>query len=347
MIPRSGDISSTGIFFQTDLDIGGVGTVQWLHIASADKAKSAAVMAHVVRQLRVSDIEGDLTGVALEFMPENDESAERLAELVRYILEVPQASGGKRPSIAPRVEATAPAASGSTSVKELSINTMVLETDWSVPVGEAVRVEIIAKGVRRPIRVEGQAVSVKPTADNKRFSISVEVRQEISGPLRRFSEQAMPAMLAPQPKASSTPKPPPSERKVTASSQLENLLSALTAPPAEPPARKHLVGNLARIPFPALCTLIDSERLTGTLAIRRPRGVVRLFVKDGRFVDMEPSGTDVMQDLVSVFESRDGSFEMDVRSVERADRIKCSMTNLLLEIARLSDESKPSSRRGF
>lgn len=339
MIPRPGDISATGIFFETDLDIGPVGTVQWLHIASPDKTKSAQVMAHVVRHVRLSDIHHDLAGVALEFMPESDDAAARLADLVRYILEVPQKSGTP-PHITPRVEAREEE-KGPASVKELSVATMLLETDWSVPVGEPLRVEIIVKGGRQPIRVEGQAVSVKPTADNRRYQIAIDVKQEIEGPLRRFSEQAMPAIVA----AQRAPAPPPSDRKPTASSQLENLLSALTAPPAEPPARKHLSGQLARIPFSALCTLIDSERLSGSLVIRRPRGIVQLYVKDGRFVDMDPSSADVQRDLVTVFESREGSFEMVVGPVDREDRIRCSMTSFLLEIARLSDESRPSSRR--
>lgn len=331
MTPRHGDISATGIFLEIDTDIGDVGSVQWLHIASLDKVRTCHVMAHVVRHVSLSDLHRDLNGVALEFMPESDEAAANLCDFVRYVLDHPEAPG-PTPHIAPRVRAVPEAVQGETDVKELSVNTLLLETDWSVPVGEAVRVEIIAKGVRRPIRLEGRAVSILPArggpGKQKRYRIAVQVKEELKGPLRRFSEQAMPAI------------PPPSSQKPTASSPLDQLITALITPPAEPPERKHLEGLLSRIPFTTLCSLIELERLTGVLVITRESETVTLYVREGRFVDLEPSGGDPRAELVRLFDSRDGHFEMNVGIVDREDRIDCSMTNLLLELARVSDEAK-------
>lgn len=336
MLPRHGDISATGIFLEIGEEIGDVGSVQWLHIASLDKLKTCHVMAHVVRHVQLSDLHRHLRGVALEFMPESDEAAARLCEFVRYVLDHPEPAG-PTPHIAPRVRAAATRPShppeAEASVRELSVNTLLLETDWSVPVGEPLRVEIITKGGRRPIRVEGQAVSILPARGGapgqKRYRIAVQVKEELKGPLKRFSEQAMPAVhLA-----------PPAEKK-TASSQLDQLITALIKPPAEPPERKHLEGLLARIPFTTLCSLIELERLTGVLVVRRPTQLTTLYVRDGRFVDIEPAQGDPRAELMRLFESREGSFELNVAVVDRKDRIDATMTNLLLELARISDEVK-------
>lgn len=70
-----GDISATGIFFDMDLDVGPVGTVQWLHVATLDRTKIIHVMAHVVRVVSLADVHREVKGVALEFMPESDEAA--------------------------------------------------------------------------------------------------------------------------------------------------------------------------------------------------------------------------------------------------------------------------------
>src|SRR5262249_23255662 len=149
-----------------------VGTVQWLHIASHDRTRTVHVMAYVVRVVSIADVHRQLKGVALEFMPESDEAAAQLCDFVRYILDRPQADGST-PHIAPRVEARALREGGDgngateepAKLAQLSVRTLLLETDWSVPVGEPIRVEIIARGVRRPVRVEGQTVSVLPAAD--------------------------------------------------------------------------------------------------------------------------------------------------------------------------------------
>jgi hypothetical protein len=336
LVPRRGDISATGIFFESEFDIGDAGTVQWLHIASWDRACTVTVMAHVVRAVTLADVHREIRGVALEFMPESDAAAASICELARYILESPQGAGAV-PEMSPRVSARAArGAAAATSVKldKLSVQTLLLETDWTVPVGEAVRVEIIARGVRRPIRVEGTAVSVLPAmqSSGKRFRIAVHVKSEVEGPLRRFSSIAMPAV---RPGAAGKPaseSPPPA-------GPLDHLLSALIQPPETPPERRHLTGLLSRIPFTTLCSLIELERLSGDLTIRRGALTSRLFLREGRFVDVEPYTPDPKSELAKLLECRDGSFELDVAPVERVDRIGTTMTQLLLDLACAADEA--------
>ena len=339
LVPRRGDISATGIFFETQFEIGDAGTVQWLHISSWDRAFAVTVMAHVVRSVTLADVHREIRGVALEFMPESDVAAASICELARYILESPQGAA-PAPEMSPRVSARAGAGGAqatSVSLNKLSVQTLLLETDWTVPVGEAVRVEIIARGVRRPIRVEGTAVSVLPAmqGSGKRFRIAVHVNSEVEGPLRRFSSIAMPAV---RPGERGLPGSGPQPQPVPAG-PLNHLLSALIQPPETPPERRHLTGLLSRIPFTTLCSLIELERLSGDLTIRRGESTSRLFLRDGRFVDVEPYTTDPRSELAKLLECRDGSFELDVAPVERVDRIGTTMTQLLLDLACAADEA--------
>jgi hypothetical protein len=330
------------MFFEIDLDVGPVGTVQWVHIASLDRTKVIHVMAHVVRVVSLADVQREIRGVALEFMPESDEAASNLCELVKHILETPQRDG-KVPQISPRMQARSD--NRPADVSELSVRTLVIETDWSVPVGEPVRVEIIARGVKRPIRLEGQAVSVLPAVAGgpKRFRIAVRMKEELKGPLKRFSEHEIaidPAELE-RAKAKIA-----AQNAAQPTSPLDQLLSAIIQPPAEPPERKHLSGELSRIPFTTLCSLLELERLSGELTIRRENDVVRLFVLEGRFVDVETKrNLPPKEEVRKLLRIREGTFAFLVAPVTRPDRVQTSMTNLLLTAATEEDEEIESSRR--
>jgi hypothetical protein len=345
LFPRVGDISATGIFFEVDGEVGDVGTVQWLHIASHDRARTIHVMAHVVRVASLADVHRQHKGVAMEFMPESDDAAAQLVDFVRYILERPEADG-RAPHIAPRVQAKA--SRGAAKLTQLSVRTLLLETDWSVPVGEPIRVEIIARGVRRPVRVEGHTVSVLPAVGaepgKKRFRIAVRVNEEIEGPLRRFTTGEV---RAPDPQMIAEALQRVDERRTEGAapepSPLEPLLSALIQPAPAPSEREHLSGLLSRIPFSALCSLLELERLTGEVRVRRDGAQTTLFVKEGRFVDVTSAtgeSQDPRREIARLLESKDGKFDLVIVPVVREDKIGMSMTQLLLDTARETDESR-------
>lgn len=343
LVLRRGDISATGMFFEIDLDVGPVGTVQWVHVSSLDRTKVIHVMAHVVRVISLADVQREVRGVALEFMPESDEAAAKLCDLVKHILESPQRDG-KVPQISPRMQARDPD-NRTAEVSQLSVKTLVIETDWSVPVGEAVRVEIIARGVKRPIRLEGQAVSVLPAVAEgpKRYRIAVRMKEELKGPLKRFSEHEMTAI---DPAELERAKVKIAAQNAAPASPIDQLLSAIIQPPAEPPERKHLSGELSRIPFTTLCSLLELERLSGELTIRRDNDVVRLFVREGRFVDVESKrNLPPKEEVRKLLGIREGTFSFLVAPVTRPDRVQTSMTNLLLTAATEEDEAIESSRR--
>jgi hypothetical protein len=353
LAPRRGDLSATGIFFQVGPEVdqvGEVGTVQWLHIASHDRKRMVHVMAHVVRVATLSDVHRLVRGVALEFMPESDEAAAALVDFARYVLEKPEAEG-PTPHIAPRVDASVVAGAASpapATLKELSVRTLLLEADWSVPVGEPVRVEIVTRGVRRPVRVEGRTVSVLPSVGpdaRKRFRIAVRVQHEIDGPLRRFSSQRVGAVDA---KALAARASEAERARAARENPLDELLSALIEPPASPPEREHLSGLLSRIPFAALCSLLELERLTGELRVRRGDETTTLYVREGRFVDaVAERGLDERNDtsasardrIAAMVDRREGTFDLVIVPVAREDRVGASMTELLPAAARRSDEA--------
>ncbi len=374
--PRAGDISSTGIYFECDVDIGEVGTVQWLHLRSHDGACEIHLMAHVVRSVSMKELDRPrLGGVALEFMPENDERIAALQEFVRYVLQGDPAEGA---FIAPRVDTRAGAADGPTrgaTLQKLSVSTLSLEARWSVPVGETVRVEIVAPGVAKPIRLQGRAVHVAPEGKGGRFHIELEFQEELDGPLRRLSSKSFAAvrptsageLLAAVPESertpssqpalssrggapASSPEPPPVSSPLDGtddeyiSRTLEELLSALIVPPPEDspsPRRAHLAGLLSRVRLPTLAALFEMDRISGELTLVQGEERATIFVRDGRIVDVESAALDPRPrpQLARLFGWMDGSFEFIVRPVTRADRVELSTTALLLDLAREADEA--------
>ena len=167
---RKGDISATGAYFETDYDVGGVGTIHWLHLVSVDYTRTLHVMAYVARTLQLMDAGGKrVGGAAFEFMPDNDDAATALRDFVRYVLGLRH---GDVPHIEPRLDASmasdaldplegdgerqrdrqAPPDHDAT-VQKLTVRSMVLETSWAIAPGERVRVDITAPGMTRRINI--------------------------------------------------------------------------------------------------------------------------------------------------------------------------------------------------
>jgi hypothetical protein len=354
---RKGDISSTGVYFETDRDVGDVGTVQSLALTSLDRSRSVRVMAHVVRTVRLADVAGrHISGAAFEFMPESDEAAVQVHDFVRRVLSVRKQ--GETPSIAPRLGArVADGASpdGSTShdatVQSLSVRTMVLETSWAIEPGEHLRVDIVAPGMTRRLRLDGLAVRVAPRPGTpSRYDIEVEVQQEQKRPIRIDSSMAMSAMrIDPEQlrqieeEVTQPGVPPPSDDDVT--HVLDELLSALILPPEDESVRRrhtHLSGELSRIRLPTLFSLFEMEKLTGKLVVQGGGSDARVFFAGGRVVDVEPlaQGESARARIVRLLTLDAGTFDFVVENVQRADRLKTTTTALLLDLAREADEER-------
>lgn len=357
--PRQGDISATGVYFETKADVGSAGTIHWLHFVSVDSAREIRVMACVVRTAVMSGTDGErFSGAAFEFMPESDDAIAALHEFVRYALAL--RFSGTDPHVAPRLDAKALAKAGKGAlqaarkamVRKLSVRSMVLETSWAIAPGESVRVDIVAPGMTRRIRLEGKAIRVAPrrVSDWSVYTIEVEVEEESDRPIRTHSSMSFarvrPEEMAPQSKEtarSAAPGKGGDDEGVTR--MLDDLLSALILPPEEDARRKgvhHISGQIARIRLPTLCSVFEMERLTGVLVARRDIEEVRLYVDGGQIVNVEPVAANetARAQLRSILAWEDGTFEFDVKAVNRPNRIGMSMTALLIDLARETDEAK-------
>ncbi len=343
---RKGDISATGIYFDTDREIGAAGTVQWLHLESFDSARVIRVMACVVRTVQLSDVGGQrVWGAAFEFMPESDEKAGLVREFVRYVLELRRAAYlGETPSGPPSSPGKAAhelAADGHPQASQLSVRSVKLHTSWAMVEGERVRVDIVAPGMTRRIRLEGRAVRVSPRVAAPRgspdgFDIEVEVDQETARPVRLHSSLSFPAVRPDDPAgASPVPAPAPS------SEALDDLLAALILPPEDPPRRHHLSGQMARIGLPSLLSLIAMDRMTGRVSVTRPTGESHIYIRDGQVLDVEPTANRPRRAvLIELLGSEDGTFQFTLEEVLRPDRVGLTTTTLLLELARETDEAR-------
>ncbi len=360
--PRQGDISATGIYFETAADVGSAGTIHWLHLVSVDGLRELRVMACVVRTVVMAEADGELVrGAAFEFMPESDEAISALHDFVRYSLAL--RFSGIDPHIAPRLDAKALARAGEGAlhaarkamVRKLSVRSMVLETSWAIAPGESVRVDIVAPGMTRRIRLEGKAVRVAPrTASSpSTYTIEVEVQEETDRPIRHHSSMTF-GRVRPEemnPAAYPPTAPPPSlagagnagDSGVTR--MLDDLLSALILPPDEDEHRKgvhHLSGQIERVRLPTLCSLFEVERLSGVLVVRHDIEEAHIYLDGGQVVDVEPltASETARERLRAVLAWETGTFAFDVHPVNRRNRIGMSTTALLIDLAREADEAK-------
>ena len=234
------------------------------------------------------------------------------------------------------------------------MRSLVLETSWAIQTGEHLRVDIVAPGMTRRLRLDGVAVRVVAKAGTpSRFDIEVAVEQELKRPIRVDSTMAMEATRVDPAKVPSLEDtqpgvPPPVESGDDVTHVLDELLSALILPPEDHTAlrrRTHLSGELSRIRLPTLCTMFEMEKLTGKLTVQRGATETRAYFQGGRIVDVEPlvRGESRRVALGHLLAAEAGSFDFVVEPVQRADRIKMTTTALLLDIAREADEARAKS----
>ncbi len=342
---RKGDISATGAYFEVDHDVGEVGTVHALHLVSLDGTASVRVIAHVVRTVRMSDAAGRrVSGAAFEFMPESDAASARVHDFVKCVFAYRRP--GDAPTVSPKLPARVRggAAPADATVQKLSVGSIVLETSWAIEPGETVRVDVVAPGMTRRLRLDGRAVRVVAKAGSPpRYDIEVAVQHETKRPLRADSSMAIAAVRLDPKDVEEILDPLPAAAESDANGVLDDLLAALILPPDEGPKghrRTHLSGELARIRLPTLCGLFEMERMTGRLVVVT-RGVEsHVFFFDGRIFDVEPLAPRETRRarIGKLLAAEEGTFEFSVEKVDRPDRLGVGTTALLLDVAREADE---------
>lgn len=101
-------------------------------------------------------------------------------------------------------------------------------------------------------------------------------------------------------------------------------------------------GSLDCIPLPALLTMFEQERKSGSLLVTRDEITYRVELAQGTLIDASTSMDDgrhpraILMDLLD--RAADGRFELCAPQAVHSDAIAMSITHLLLEHARVSDE---------
>jgi uncharacterized protein (TIGR02266 family) len=108
-----------------------------------------------------------------------------------------------------------------------------------------------------------------------------------------------------------------------------------------PVERKSLRGDVAQVGLPSVLAFLELEKKTGELLVVGER-TAHLYLREGRLVRLDVDGLTadaVMIDVVyNVLSWQSGQFEFAVREVPYEDALQVSITGLLLEHARFSDE---------
>jgi DNA-binding response OmpR family regulator len=105
-----------------------------------------------------------------------------------------------------------------------------------------------------------------------------------------------------------------------------------------------LRGDLSHVGLSALLVLIELERKTGLLTLRSPEGQsAQVLLREGRVVHARIDDADEPVDADCVYHLLGwsaGEFELIACVVEGPDRVNSTTTHLLMEGARILDESR-------
>jgi CheY-like chemotaxis protein len=112
-----------------------------------------------------------------------------------------------------------------------------------------------------------------------------------------------------------------------------------------PVANPGLRGNLVDIGLGTLLSLFEFERKSGILLLLRDGEIARLFVSEGRILKVEGNAslatTLPKQRLMYLLDWHVGQFEFSPCEIGGRDELHTSVTQLLLEHARVRDEQNP------
>ncbi len=113
--------------------------------------------------------------------------------------------------------------------------------------------------------------------------------------------------------------------------------------PVAPVANPGLRGNLVDIGLGTLLSLFEFERKSGILLLLRDGEIARLFVSEGRVLKVEGSmgSGSAKYRLMTLLDWHVGQFEFSPCSIGGHDELNTSVTQLLLEHARVRDEQTP------
>ncbi len=306
---RNGNISFTGVYFETDGELGELGSVQWLYLAATEQGQPLEVMARVIRVATLEDVRrGSVpVGIALEFMPEREEVRGGLQSLVREIGTMRLEEQEQAVQAADSRAAPLP--------RRLSVQDLQLETDWKLVVGETVHLELRVHQTGRRGIFEGKVVEAVPLPEQR-----ARVRVQIVGE------------AADEPGAAPDVPPRTLERR-----EALDLLFADLDVENPPEQGEQLIGSLARIRLSSLLSFFDLERISGVLHLAHDAEQATMYFRDGQLVDVDPSDAPIKAVVSQLLGWTGGTFEFVMGAVDRPDRVGTTTGALLIELALAQD----------
>lgn len=319
-VHRTGDLSVTGVFVESDSAPGILGDTMALHLATEDQRCSTRVVGRVVRLLQSQDIwRGDVvSGVAYQFMPATAVERNAIEHLVLHAART-QVQDRQDVEVEHRFDAMVDSGaehSGQATVHRVNLGGMSLETTWRVDPGQVVRVEIPTPD-GGSVQFAGKAAQVRENQWEK-YEVDVEFEAadeglELQPGLGESMEAAVTTFI---------------ERMIVP-----------TAPPPKSPG--DLAGNLSAIRPPTLLSIIELAQMTGVLHLRRNSETGDVYFRDGQAVDVEINADrqeSVREALVILCCWEHGTFEFRCQPVERECRLDMRTSAVLIDLARIQDE---------
>lgn len=311
---RSGNISFTGVYFETHRVVGDPGSVQWLYLSASEQGTPVEVMARVSRVVALEDARRERVpvGLALEFMPATADARAVLQALVRDVGTLQLEARGQ-------LEEGEAVASGRVSSdstvgdRPLGVREVSLDTDWSVEVGETLQIDLRLAHTGRQGSFEGRVVDTAPLGDG-RWRVTVGMTQEL------LSDRG-------------------DAGRVAGEGVVDLLFSGIDAAQPLSAEGEQLVGSLSRIKLTSLLSFFELERISGVLQLRRENEEASVFIHAGQIVDVEPqSRRPAVARLGELLRWTEGTFEFHMGPVSRTDRVGRTTTALLLELAVAQDQ---------
>ena len=296
---RPGDLSSTGIFVNTDAAIGSPGDLVELEISSVDQACTVATPARICRVIRQDDVDqgAAIIGAGFEFLQAQG-IRPKLVALLNHVASHELLTFGNV-----RLDSPLPAfvrlSGGSTvgaTVKTLGSELILLKVNQKLPARGSVDLEI-PYGESDVATLQGRVLRCTPQyaqGDETQYGLLVQ-RQ----PLPTLSET----------------QDDPLQGDV-----ISDIVSSLVVPADVQPTFRggDLLGQLSHVRVTSLLSLLETEQLTGTLTIANAEDCIVIEVDEGKVVSVNSTtpGTAPEQALAALQAWPDGDFKF--RSKSRA-----------------------------
>ena len=331
-----GDISVGGVYVDTERAIGELGSVQRLLLAVTHGPQQITVLARVARIATIDDFwRGHVVvGVAFQFMFQEIsevgaplktvpiESSWAIGEFVRCLAREADDQQARLEHIWQATLDSSAGSARSATVTGVSLQGTVLETDFPVPVGELIRVDIPGPSPEQRIPLYGRAL---------------ESRTVVGGDGGRFRTH-LSFESAPVASTASAP------------SSIQEALGALLSSVGTDPANENsgrsqqLAGDLSRVSLASVLTVCELESATGVLLLKAADEEVRCYMSEGRLFDVERIGAASQQSveatLAPVLGWQGGTFEFLFEPMPRPDRVQMPTRALLLSVMHSLDEAR-------